>query len=374
MYLSVGIAVSSVTGCITGDSQSPLFNRLSSAIHSVSKKPIDRTFRSTFSTIVNIASNSSRRSKHLLERELPCSISVQFSSYFLHCLVLRAFAQAGEGLFSRAYTSETVPQGNYEIEQLVRERTGRVRGDYNAVDLKSEVEYGITDKLQVSYYVNTGYIKAAGASDDDDPDGQTAVGFTRNRFYLQSLATEFLYRIWSPVTDPIGIAVYMEPEYYFNDPHNGRAYDISMSNEYRIIFQKNFLEDQLVVVYNAVLETEFIRFEGEENWKGELDFNNELGITYRIGSNWYGGLEARNHNELGNYKNHEHSVYWAGPVAHYAGEKYWATLGVLAQVYGTPNGVEDAQPDGARLAAGRDNLFLRSHEAFETTFKIGFPF
>ena len=82
------------------------------------------------------------------------------------------------------------------------------------------------------------------------------------------------------------------------------------------------------------------------------------------------GLEARNHNELGNFWSHDHSVYWAGPAFHYASSEIWRQLsGTLIQVYGTPSRTDSAGAD-----RGPKGLFLHSHEMYETTLKVGFPF
>ena len=281
-------------------------------------------------------------------------------------LLWASSAKAGESLFGRAYTVETMPAGRFEIEQTTRWRSGRSFGTYQALDLRSEVEYGITDDLQAALYVNTGYIYANGAPDDDDALGAT--GFSRNRFYLQSLAAEFIYRILSPYSDGIGLALYMEPEVYVSDYHNGLRYSGTLATEYRLLLQKNFFDDTLVLVYNLVFEIEFIRFRGEETWKSELDWNNELGASLRVAPGLYVGLEGRNHNEYGNFVTHEHSIFWVGPVAHYASQHIWATLSAFKQVYGTPNGLG---PNGALIGNG---LFLRSHEDWEVTAKMGVPF
>lgn len=281
-------------------------------------------------------------------------------------LVASVPAQAGEGLFSRVYTTETVPKGHFELEQIVRRRSGRAFGSYSAFDLRTEFEYGITDNFQAAFYVNYGHLNAAGAPDDDDPDGAT--GFTRTTSYLQGYSFEFIYRLLSPITDPVGLAFYMEPEIHLHDPHNGLQYSHTYSTEYRILLQKNFLDDQLILAFNTVLEIEFIRFLGQDNWRGELDWNNELGASYRVAPNWYLGLELRNHNEIGDFRKHEHSVYWAGPAIHYGGPKLWATLGIMKQIYGTPNGTDT---NGTFIG---NNLFLRSHENWETTLKVAVPF
>ena len=275
-------------------------------------------------------------------------------------------AFAGEGYFSRTYTTETMPAHQFEFEQIVRNRNGRAFGSYSAFDFRTEIEYGVSDQFQAAFYFNTGAINASGAPDDDDASGTT--GFSRKMLYLQGFSTEFIYRVLSPFSDPIGLALYFEPEVQFHDIHNGLEYDFSFSNEFKIILQKNFFDDQLVIAYNMTAEIEFIRYQGEASWSGELDWNHELAGAYRFTSNWYGGLEFRNHNEIGNFKTHEHSVLWGGPNLHYGAKSFWATLGVLRQLYGSPNGVDS---NGTFIG---NSLFLRSHEAWEITAKVGFPF
>ncbi len=277
-------------------------------------------------------------------------------------------AIAGEGLFSRLYTTDTTPKGTFEIEQVVREREGRAFGHYDATDFRTELEYGVTDDLQVAGYLNLNRMHATGAPDDDDDLGKT--GFTRHNFTVQSVSAEFIYRVISPYKNKNGwgLAFYLEPAYDFHDLHNGLKYaPRTMELEARAIVQKNFLDDRLIIAYNLVLEAETIRFAGNPDRNSELDWNNELGASYRFKPNWYAGLEFRNHNEYGNFKKHEHSIFWAGPVLHYGGEKFWATLGYLRQFAGSP-GYDD---DGDFIGGG---LFTRSHEKNEITLKVAFPF
>ena len=278
-------------------------------------------------------------------------------------------ALAGEGLFSRPYTTETVPQGHYEIEQMVRNRTGRSFGTYSAFDFRSEFEYGITNNFQGAFYLNSEFLNAHNAPDDNDPAGDQPGGFTRKSFFIQGVSFEFIYRVLSPISDPIGLAFYIEPSIDFRDIHNGVHEYHSFENEFRILLQKNFFDDTLILVYNLVAEIEFFRYQGDNTlWQGEFDWNNELGATYRFMENWFGGLEVRNHNESGNFYTHDHSVFWGGPVIHYGGPKFWATLGVMYELSGNPDGYDS---NGSYLGSGK---FLHSHELWETTFKIAFPF
>ena len=277
-------------------------------------------------------------------------------------------ALAGEGLFSRLYTTDLTPARTFEFEQLVRDRDGRAFGHYDAQDFKTELEYGVTDNFQASLYLNTNRMHATGAPDDDDVNGAT--GFTRHNFTLQSVATEFIYRVVSPYKSPSGwgLAFYVEPEYDFHDLHNGLTYAPgTVELETRAIVQKNFLDDRLVFAYNLVVEAERIHFSGRADTHSELDWNNELGVTYRVAPSLFVGGEFRNHNEYGDFIHHDHSVFWAGPVVHYGGRRVWATLGWLRQFAGNP-GYDDA---GASIGG---TLFLRSHELNEITFKVGVPF
>ncbi|HVM32005.1 MAG TPA: DUF6662 family protein [bacterium] len=291
-------------------------------------------------------------------------------------------AGAGEGLFSFTYTTDTTPAGHFEFEQLVRNRAGRASGSYSAEDFNTELEYGITDNLQGAFYFNTGRVDAANTLDDDGAggDGQVAAGrgvFNNHDTFVQGIAAEFLYRLLSPYTDGIGLAVYFEPELDFTDLHNGLPYNGTMENEYKLILQKNFLEDKLVLAYDATVEAEYIRFGGgqsnviaedqTDSWAGELDYNNDFGISYRFAPDFFAGLELHNHNEYGGFNRWEHTVVWVGPDFHYGGEGFWATLGVLKQVYGAPNGIDDS---GVFIGSGE---FLRSHEDLITTLKVGVP-
>ncbi|USI74811.1 DUF6662 family protein [Sphingomonas morindae] len=277
-------------------------------------------------------------------------------------------AWAGEGMFSRAYTTDLTPAGHFELEQVVRTREGRAFGQYDATDFRSEFEYGVTDNFQASLYLNTNRMHATRTSDDDDELGQT--GFTRHNFTVQSVSAEFVYRLLSPYKNRHGwgLAVYLEPEYDFHDLHNGLRYAPgTFALETRVIVQKNFMDDRLIMAYNLVLEAESIRFAHQPDTNSELDWNNELGVTYRVAPKLFVGAEFRNHNEYGNFTTHEHSVFWAGPAIHYASRNCWATLGWLRQFAGNPGHDEEGRDIG-------NTLFLRSHERNEVTFKLGLPF
>ena len=113
-----------------------------------------------------------------------------------------------KGCFSRAYTTETVPEGHYELEQLVRSRDQRAYGDYSALDLKSEFEYGIRRQLPSGLLREHRMARRQRRADDNLTSLTVATHRKASRefVFFRSLAVEFIYRVSSPVSSPIGIA------------------------------------------------------------------------------------------------------------------------------------------------------------------------
>ena len=285
---------------------------------------------------------------------------------FLCLLVFGFSAQASEGLFGYMYTAETTPAENWEYEQKQTLRSGKARGSYTSFDLRNEFEYGITDRLQGALYLNSSYLHTKNQYDPDDPSKDFP---DRNEFNINGASVELMYRILSPYKDPLGIAVYLEPEISIRDHMTGED-KIERSLEARFILQKNFLDDQLITVANLMLEPEWEKADGMV--KKELWIEGTLGATYRFTENWFVGLEFRNHREYINMNlaRREHSAYFLGPNIHYGGEKYWATLTFLPQISGAPKNL-GIGADGNPITS--DRLHLGQHEKFEVRLMVGIP-
>ncbi|MGZ3721610.1 MAG: DUF6662 family protein [Bdellovibrionales bacterium] len=275
-------------------------------------------------------------------------------------------AFASEAFFGYLYTTETTPGGHFEYEQLQTLRSGKARGTYNAVDLRNEVEYGVTGNFQVSLYLNSSYIKSTNqyAPDDvsvDVPD--------KNQFNIDGASVEMLYRVLSPYKDPLGLAFYLEPEIAIRDRMTGED-KIERSVEGRIILQKNFMEDQLVTATNLMIEPEWEKVDGIT--QKELWAEWTVGANYHFRPNWFAGFEFRNHMEFinMNLNNQEHSAFFVGPSVHYAAETYWWTLTVLPQVSGWPRNLGTGS-DGKPVTDSNDHL--AQHEKFEVRLRFGIP-
>ena len=110
-------------------------------------------------------------------------------------------AHADENLLGYVYGAETLPQGKWEAYQWVTLRTGKAAGSYRAFDLRTEIETGLTDRLQAAFYLNTRAHHIDGVPGLEE----------RDSFALQGASAEFKYRVKSPYIDGYGLALYIEP-------------------------------------------------------------------------------------------------------------------------------------------------------------------
>src|SRR4029078_8880979 len=86
-------------------------------------------------------------------------------------LGLPQLAGADENFFGYSEGWETAPKGSWEFYQWVTWRHSKGEGTYDALDLRTELEYGITDRLQGSFYLNTAYHKTQDTGPIDEETG-----------------------------------------------------------------------------------------------------------------------------------------------------------------------------------------------------------
>ena len=266
-----------------------------------------------------------------------------------------ASARADENYFGYSYGTETLPKGSWEFYNWVTWRTSKGEGSYNALDLRQEIEYGITDRLQASLYLNERYHAIDGVGSPKD----------RDQFGFQGVQVSTKYAFLSPYKDLFGFALYAEPGYSRISKGSGRLQD-QWSMEVKAMFQKNFLDDQLIAVLNISPEFEVGKKKGERHWENELAFEVTSGLTYRVAPKWYVGFETRYDSTYEGFPAETDRSAWAfyvGPAVHYDAERWWVTMTALPQVGGAPN-------NGTRSAA----LNLDEYEKFELRIKTGFDF
>jgi hypothetical protein len=288
------------------------------------------------------------------------------SIWFALSLVAAIEARADENLFGYSYGTETLPKGRWELYNWITWRADKGEGTYHALDLRQEVEYGVTDRFQASLYLSQRYHAIHNSQPVELEDGVKEREYpNRHEFAFDGVQTEFKYRVLSPYIDPLGFALYAEPG-WSRISKEGGTHEDALSIEVKALFQKNFLDDTLIAVLNLSPEYEWARGKGIDHWENELEFEVTGGLAYRFAPRWYGGIETRYTSEYPNFPDESHREFWGmfvGPAIHYATERWWMTVTALPQVYGEPH-------DGDRS----HTLHLDDLEAFELRIKMGFNF
>jgi len=272
-----------------------------------------------------------------------------------------SLAQADENLFGYTYGSETLPKGGLEFYEWITGRQDKGGGRYDALDLQTELEYGVTDRFQVSGYINFEYHDINNSAPYDST-GASEFENKNSSFAWSGGQAEFKYAVLSPYKDNFGLALYLEPGYSRVDKitgEHGNEYEL----EFKLILQKNFLDDQLIWAANISPEFEREKMGLDTEWENHFLFEVSTGLSYRFAPNWYAGLEARYDSEYpnNNLGNREHWALFAGPNIHYAAKDWWWTLTFLPQIQGRPDNTVSG-------------LQLDEHERYEWRLKIGYNF
>src|SRR6476646_5971089 len=154
-------------------------------------------------------------------------------------------ARAEEPDFGYVYTTAIEERGETEVTIWATDRRGKDAGHYDAQDYRIEVERGLTDRLQVSAYVNLASHHVRGLGGEFEP--------VRRNFGFQGLSAEFKYRLSDPKNDGWGVALYAEPGWSRISKVTGeRKRELEL--ELKAIVQKNFANDRLVWATNLTVE------------------------------------------------------------------------------------------------------------------------
>jgi len=292
-------------------------------------------------------------------------------SVFLASTLHISFAHAGEGAFGWIYTLDLQPKGELEFEQRLQLTKQQAAGSYNAWVSRSELEYGVTNDFQVAGYLNAYYVNAnqnytnSEACGDRStctggqpvPMGSWNPAAPYRKSGVEGGSLEAIYRITNPVTSPVGVGVYFEPTIGKN----------KNELEARLLLQSNFIDDKLILAGNVVVANEQLKFAPSGNApESMLDFL--VGASYRFAPKWFGGVEARFHNDYSSYnlQNQTQKATFVGPNMHYASKDWWFTAAWRYQLKGgNCMGAGTAECSNARV--------WDSHGVNKFMFKFGFP-
>ena len=226
-----------------------------------------------------------------------------------------ASARADERHFTYSYETQTLTKGSVEVEQWATARFNRDGGRYHVFELREEFEYGVTDRLTTSLYLNW---KEFGVQETAARPGEHGAVF-------DSFSNEWKFKLWDPDVDPVGLLLYAEL---------GLGEDVE-EIELKAVAQKNVGDWR--VAYNLVLEMEreksFDSAAGADVIEKSSALIHTVGVSYQVDPNFAVGLEgyhAQDFDEI--YKHQVGQSLFVGPVVHVAWSKAWATFTVLRQV------------------------------------------
>ncbi len=277
-------------------------------------------------------------------------------------VLAQAPAQAGEGTFGWIYTLDLQPKGTLEFEQRLQLNRGQAGGKFDLWQARTELEYGVSENLQIAGYLNSSYVSA----NQNYPDGSTAgwlvPGSAGNAPYsrarMDGVSLEAIWRLSNPVVEPIGVGLYGEVT-------TGQVKD---EIEGRLLLQSNFLDDRLVLASNLQFAMEKVKFDpADVTHESMIDLL--VGMTYRIANNWTAGLEYRFHNDFDGYRFNTQTqrAHFFGPNVHYATKDWWVTAAWRYQ----PNGYSSCWTPGANECS--NGRVWDSHSKNEFIVKFGFP-
>lgn len=272
---------------------------------------------------------------------------------------------ADESLLGRIKGSETLPQGAFELDQTLTYRDDKGAGNYEALNSKTELEYGVTNKLTASGYIKMQAIDTSGLWVDGYIPGP-------EKYSLKPSGVEgsLKYNFLSPALDDFGLSGYLSFSYDWLDPHSGKDKDTT-SVELQLLAQKYFMDGQLIWMGNAGLETTYAKraaianlpnsFEWPTDSEMEIGLMWGTGVSYRFTDNWFIGAEVIYETEFETEVGQERYTWFAGPSLHYGGQKFWATLSWLPQIYG-----------GGEQFAAQDDMDLHLIEKTKQEYMLKF--
>ncbi len=251
------------------------------------------------------------------------------SIYFILLTVLFAVALSSQSLadrryFGRLYLANTLPKGAFELELWNTGRIGKFDGFYYGFRPRLEFEYGVTDRLSASLYLNFNQVKSENNTIPSHP------------FEFQSSSIELRYRLTNPGD------TFIDPALYFEYSYGGDEIEY----ESKIILSRRFENFVTAVNVTSEIEREVI----DNKNKSVLEIT--AGAMYDISPNFAVGLEFRNHRIYKNvYDAQSNQATYLGPTINFQAEKFFITFNLLKQVSGSP--------------ADQNGLDLLNHEKYE---------
>jgi hypothetical protein len=277
-------------------------------------------------------------------------------------------AHADENLFGYVRGAEVMPKGATEAYQWFTQRWDKGQGHYRALDAKTEIEYGVTDRFQVNAEFKAMAIDTAGLQIDGYLPADKKYGLRPS-----GVGMGVKYNFLSPAKDDFGLSAITGFDYSWIDPHSGQK-KTEIEFGFSLQAQKYFMEGQLVWAANMGMRAarEYrapIAGLNEDQWptagEDEILLTAGTALSYRFAPGWSAAVELVRETEFETGVAVERTSLFAGPTLHWAGKQWWTTLTYFKQLSGGGEKYE-GQID--------QNLHLIEKTKKELRLKIGFNF
>ena len=217
-----------------------------------------------------------------------------------------ALASGTERRFAVSYETTTAPAGTFEIEQQFAWEKG---GGFDTFTFRHEVEFGVTDRLQLAVYLyDFEFARQPGSR-------ATTWGGS---------GIEAVYQLTDPNKSFIGSALYGE----------ALVSDTSLELEGKLLLQKNF--GPLMLVYNGVVEAHW-----EDRYSHQVGvLEQTLGLSYQLHPRFSVGVEAKHEVEFDDWSHSGGNAVFVGPnVAFRKGNFFLAVAALFraSDVQGEPH-------------------------------------
>lgn len=218
---------------------------------------------------------------------------------------------AQDRLFTYTYQSTVLNQGQKELEIWNTYKTGK-SNFYSHLDNRSEFEIGLGKNIQTAFYLNL-TSKTRTIEENSNKSLETGKEI--------SFSNEWKWKIFDPVANPIGLALYAEYGIGSNE----------FEFEWKLILDKKI--NNFTVASNAIYEIEFKPGFNDNNlgWKKETKMDYNLAFAYSLSPKFHLTMENvyRNVFEEGQLL---HNAIYSGFGVSHVQQNFWVNFTVLPQI------------------------------------------
>jgi len=221
------------------------------------------------------------------------------------------YAQCDERQFAYTDLSDAIVQKDHvEIEQWATLREGKGEGKYARWDLRTELEYGLSDTWTGAIYINTTSKYSDGVSGLANTDS----------LKFDGLSLELKHMMQSRELNAFGFMPYFEITY------SGKELEL----EQKLIIDRKLSENWLAAL-NIVSEQAWEYTANETENESKLILNG--GISYQLQPTLSLGIEGSFRTLYdGFYRKAHPSAFFMGPAIHFATSHFQITASILKQL------------------------------------------